>query len=160
MSRIAGMLAIKLLGQFSVQVDGAAAEVAARPAQALLAYLALNVNKPLRRERLAGQLWPESEESAARRNLRQALWQVRKGLRSAADSVAAGDLEITFEPGADFWLDTAVLAAASPDATPEALMASLSAYSGELLPGFYDEWVVLERDRLQGLYDQGLRRLL
>jgi len=154
------MLAIKLLGQFSVQVGGTPTEVGSRPAQALLAYLALNAGRPVRRERLAGLLWPESDESAARRNLRQALWQVRKGLGPAAASVAAGDLEVTLQPGADCWLDTAVLDAAGTEPATEALLAALAAYGGELLPGFYDEWVVLERDRLQGVYDQALRLLL
>ena len=39
-------------------------------------------------------------------------------------------------------------------------MASLSAYQGELLPGFYDEWVVLEREHLKAIYEQEMDRLL
>ena len=31
---------------------------------------------------------------------------------------------------------------------------------GELLPGFYDDWVVLERERLRGLFEAALTRLL
>jgi len=47
------MLEIRILGQFTVQLDNIAVEIAARPAQSLLAYLLLN---PVahRRERLAG----------------------------------------------------------------------------------------------------------
>ena len=33
-------------------------------------------------------------------------------------------------------------------------------YQGELLPGFYDEWVILERDRLENAYHQKMNLLL
>ena len=33
-------------------------------------------------------------------------------------------------------------------------------YRGELLPGFYDEWVGLERDRIQATYHQKMDHLL
>lgn len=39
------------------------------------------------------------------------------------------------------------------------LMAALSAYRGELLPGFYDEWVFVERERLHGLFEARMARL-
>ena len=34
------------------------------------------------------------------------------------------------------------------------------AYAGELLPGFYDEWAVLEREHMQATYEQGAARVL
>lgn len=57
--------------------DGA---VHLRPAQSLLAYLLLNADKSIRREKLAGLLWPDSDEASARNNLRQALWRLRSVL--------------------------------------------------------------------------------
>ena len=40
------------------------------------------------------------------------------------------------------------------------LIATVSLYQGELLPGFYDEWVVLERERLLNAYQQAMNQLL
>ncbi|HKY56193.1 MAG TPA: BTAD domain-containing putative transcriptional regulator, partial [Anaerolineales bacterium] len=36
----------------------------------------------------------------------------------------------------------------------------LSEYQGELLPGFYDEWVVLEREHLNSIYEHKMARLM
>ena len=41
------MLELKLLGRFEVRLDGQPLEIASRPAQSLLAYLALNANLPI-----------------------------------------------------------------------------------------------------------------
>ncbi len=48
--------------------------------QALLAYLAVEAGLPHRREMLAGLLWPECSEEAARASLRQALHQLKSAL--------------------------------------------------------------------------------
>jgi WD40 repeat protein/DNA-binding SARP family transcriptional activator len=48
--------------------------------RALLAYLACNANRPQRREALATLLWPELSNRRARRNLRQALFNLRTAI--------------------------------------------------------------------------------
>jgi len=40
------------------------------------------------------------------------------------------------------------------------LLPALQAYRGELLPGFYDEWVIRERERLAALFDDRIACLL
>ena len=67
------MLEIRLLGRFEVRLDGRPVALTSRPAQALLAYLALHADAPQRRDKIAGLLWPDSTEANARRSLRQAL---------------------------------------------------------------------------------------
>ena len=42
----------------------------------------------------------------------------------------------------------------------EDLIAAVSVYEGELLPGFYEDWVSLERDRLQAVFEQRMKVLL
>ena len=42
----------------------------------------------------------------------------------------------------------------------ETLMDALGSYQGELLPGFYDEWVLLEREQLLGVYERKIACLL
>ncbi|MCE7984268.1 MAG: hypothetical protein DYG89_24095 [Caldilinea sp. CFX5] len=155
------MVEIRLLGQFTVQVDGESLELTARPAQSLLAYLLLN---PVahRRERLAGLLWPDSSETNARRNLRQALWQIRRALGEQADALLVVDeVTVAFNTATAYWLDVECVAQPLEEAgTADDLMRAVAVYTGELLPGFYDEWVQLERERLQAQFERKLTLLL
>ncbi|MEZ4865995.1 MAG: hypothetical protein R3C14_32065 [Caldilineaceae bacterium] len=72
-------LAIACLGGFQVTFDNQPARFATNPARALLTYLALEMHlkgtQPLtrahHRETLAGLLWPDYLEKAARLNLSQ-----------------------------------------------------------------------------------------
>jgi hypothetical protein len=45
-------------------------------------------------------------------------------------------------------------------ATADELISVLSAYQGELLPGFYDEWVLLEREHLYSVFEHHMARLM
>ncbi|HEX6034602.1 MAG TPA: tetratricopeptide repeat protein, partial [Anaerolineales bacterium] len=45
-------------------------------------------------------------------------------------------------------------------ASAHQLMVGLSEYQGELLPGFYDEWVMLERGHLYSIFEHHMARLL
>jgi DNA-binding SARP family transcriptional activator len=116
---------------------------------------------------LAGLIWPEAAEASARRNLRQALWQLRKALQphllpnAPGNLLLVGELVVGFNPGAAYALDAArLLAPLSPAAPLEALMAAAAAYAGELLPGFYDEWVLRERERLLAAFERSSHGLL
>jgi DNA-binding SARP family transcriptional activator len=154
------MFEIWLLGRFALARDGVPVELPSRAAQSLVAYLTLHAGRAHRREQLAGLIWPEAAEASARRNLRQALWQIRKALRpspSAApdDLLLAGELVVGLNPRSALWLDAAHLQAPlRPTAPVEAHMAAAAAYAGELLPGFYDEWVLRERERLLAVFER------
>lgn len=155
------MLQVRLLGQFVLQWAGVTVELSARPAQSLLAYLLLN---PVthRRERLAGLLWPDSSEANARRNLRQALWQIRRALGEPADTLLLVDeITLAFNTDSDYWLDVDCIAQPLEEgATADDLIHAVAVYTGELLPGFYEDWVLLERDRLQAQFERKLNLLL
>ena len=155
------MLEIRLLGQFSVQLDGVTVELTARPAQSLFAYLLLNPVAQ-RRERLAGLLWPDSREANARRNLRQALWQIRRALGERADAILLVDeITLAFNIESPYWLDVERIAQTPAEpAGADELMREVAVYGGELLPGFYDEWVQLERERVQAHFERKLTLLL
>ncbi len=156
------MLEVRLLGKFGALLDGKSIAIASRPAQSLFAYLILNAGTSHRREKLAGLLWPDSLEETARDNLRHSLWRVRKALSSPASSayLLADDLSITFNSSAEYWLDTAELEKLSDSASVDELLNVLSEYQGELLPGFYDEWVLLERDHLYSIFEHHMARLM
>ena len=159
------MLQIRLLGQFDVRAAGKRIDIPSRAGQSLLAYLLLNAGTPQRRERLAGLLWPDTSDENARHNLRTELWRIRKALGSRDDAdndyLLTEDLTITFNPEAQFWLDVNQLQRLTPaNGSLDDLISQLTLYQGELLPGFYDDWVVLERERLQALFERGMKRLM
>ncbi|HKY53132.1 MAG TPA: tetratricopeptide repeat protein, partial [Anaerolineales bacterium] len=134
--------------------------ITSRPAQSLFAYLILHAGVAHRREKLAGMLWPDSLEETARGNLRHALWQIRKSLPSSAGYLLADDLSIAFNASAEYWLDAAGLEKLSETASADELIAVFAEYQGELLPGFYDEWVVLEREHLYSIFEHHMARLM
>jgi DNA-binding SARP family transcriptional activator len=78
------MLQLGLLSSIEVRRGVKPVDIPSRTAQSLLAFLALNAGKAYRREKLAGQLWPESTDESARDYLRHALWRIRKALGSTA----------------------------------------------------------------------------
>jgi len=157
------VLEARLLGRFDVRIDGAVVEIPSRPAQSLFAYLLLNADISHRREKLAGLLWPESAEESARSNLRHALWRVRRSLEAAGSTewLVADDLSVTFDGRSGHRSDVAVLKSDRKGAeTTETLRERVSAYGGDLLPGFYDEWVILERERLKGIFERAMQDFL
>jgi DNA-binding SARP family transcriptional activator len=155
------MLEVRLLGRFELRQDGTAVLLPSRPAQSLLAYLVLSAGTAHRREKLAGLLWPETDEDNARSNLRHALWRIRKAIErddGVAPCLLTDELAVSFNAGADYWLDAAVLARTGESLADQ--FDALAAYRGELLPGFYDDWVTLERERLEAMFQHKMQRLL
>ena len=159
------MLEVRLLGQFFINLDSASIQINSRPAQSLLSYLLINSGKSFRREKLAGLLWPETSDANARNNLRQAIWRVRKSLETnnseSQPFFLVDDLTVAFNADANFSLDVVRLEAKVEDETPLVeLIEIVSLYEGELLPGFYDDWIILERERLQSLFETRMDLLI
>jgi len=156
------MLQIRLLGQFDVHLDGKRIVIPSRAGQSLLAYLALSAGMAHRREKIAGVLWPDTTDENARKNLRHELWRIRKALSSETGSnkayILADDFSLTFNREIDYWLDAEQLG--KTDSDLQSLITNLSLYHGELLPGFYEDWINLERERIQTAFDVRMERLL
>jgi WD40 repeat protein/basic membrane lipoprotein Med (substrate-binding protein (PBP1-ABC) superfamily)/DNA-binding SARP family transcriptional activator len=160
------MLKVYLLGQFKIEANSEPVEIPSRPAQSLLAFLILNSGTNYRREKLAGLFWPDASEANARGYLRQALWRIRKAFEGASvqwqDYLQINEISISFITKANYWVDAAIILnrrEASAWQVPD-LVEALELYRGELLPGFYDEWVVLERERLLAAFELKMQLLL
>ena len=157
---------IRLLGTLSAQQDEIVlTRFATSRVAALLARLALFPQRTHSREELAGILWPEADADAGRLNLRVALASLRRQMEppgSLIESVFITDRgSIRFQPQAcssdAARFETALREAAQSADLPKkraALHRALALYEGELLPGFYDEWILEERERLQALRDE------
>ncbi len=134
-----------------------------RKVGALLAFLALDPSRGQAREVLAEQLWPDEDGVATRNRLRHALSCLRRELEppDTTDGVVllANRADICLN-AATVTTDVAEFATAlaegarSEDMTERiaCLRRAISLYSGDLLPGYYEEWVVAERERLAGAY--------
>ncbi|GMQ78226.1 MAG: hypothetical protein BMS9Abin02_0726 [Anaerolineae bacterium] len=152
------MLDIRLLGQFTLKNQGKQLNLASRRAQSLLAFLLLTSNIQHRREKLAGQLWPEADEEKARGRLRYCLWQLRGALGS--QYIVADRISVSFNRDEEYRLDVAEFKLDHPErASASELKQALSFYQGELLPGFYNDWATLERRRLEALFEQQMQLL-
>jgi DNA-binding SARP family transcriptional activator len=156
---MSGYLHVRLLGAFEVTLNGKPITIPSRTSQALLAYLALKATGRIRRERVAGDIWPDADEESSRAYLRNSLWQLRKLLGTGffqADKIAIG-----MNPDAKIQLDTANLSGLDlQKTTTDKIMSGLEEYRGELLPGFYDEWLLAERAHITRLAVNGYRNLL
>lgn len=91
-----------MLGDLAVRLDGEPVEIRSVKALALLVFLA-ETGSPHPRSALAGLLWPDRDEAAARNNLRQALTALRKEIGEhiavAGDRVLlAGDVGTDTRP--------------------------------------------------------------
>jgi DNA-binding SARP family transcriptional activator len=128
-----------------------------RGVQRLVAHLCL-AGRPARTA-IAGSLWPEVPEDQAHANLRSALWRVCKAVPGLVER--EGDaLSLAHRVGVDVW-DLQEWAARVTD--PHTHLVEVSplddALRGELLPGWYDDWVLLERERLRQLRMHALEAL-
>src|SRR5262245_57323812 len=89
-------LSLALLGPLRITLDGqSVGGFAYNKARALLAYLAVEADRPRHRDALAALLWPDMPDTAARHNLRQALANLREVIGGA--SATRPFLHITYD---------------------------------------------------------------
>ncbi len=135
---------------------------------ALLAYLAYHLDQTHPRELLGELLWQELDPERGRGRLRQALASLRRQLESPLPPTPAGRVlladrhSVGLNPAAvttDVREFETALHAAAHSGQPQALAEAIDRYSGELLPGYYEDWVLPERERLAERFFQAACRL-
>lgn len=92
-------------------------------------------------------LWPDTPEDRAMKSLRSALWRLHR-LELRLVEVTPSHIALSGQIAVDFreLMPTLVALVARPDGA-DRRMAARVAWAGELLPGWFDEWVVFERER-------------
>ena len=160
-------LQLKLLGGFESRLaSGPEMEIAARKTRALLAYLALPTGRAHTRDKLVGLLWSDRGDEQARNSLRQALTELGKALNAIEPPpLIKGQDTLMLDPaivGVDV-LEFEQLAAS--DAVGD-LHRAAALYAGDLLDGLdtrdaaFEEWLLIERQRLRTLATTMLKKLL
>ena len=165
-------LSIDVLGSLQVSTaDTPITTLESARVRALLVYLAVEADRPHRRETLVGLLWPEYPEDAARHNLRQALFNLRLmlGDRTASPPYLLITRDaIQFNRQSDYSLDLDKfndyfntceenLPQCKEDCSIHAsrLEEMVKLYRGEFLQQFFledstefEEWAVMQRENL------------
>ncbi len=180
-------LSLSLLGGFKITLDGQPVTAfGTDKARALLAYLAVESDRPHRRATLAGLLWPELPQERAAHNLRQSLVYLRRALREdkATTEVRSSFLllsgqEIQFNPLSDCALDVAdfseLIRAFRQHQHPAGdlcpictswLHQATDLYRGDFLLDLavrdslpFEEWQVFQREALHRQAVEALRRM-
>jgi len=145
----------------------------AQKTKSLLSYLLLHRGSNHPRERLATLWWGDHETAKAKHSLNTELWRLRQVLEPKqtrqAPFLTVGTDGIGFNTATDYWLDAEEferlcararqLEAQDPEAAGSVLQRAVALYRDDLLPDCYEDWCLIERQRLQQMYLFALDRL-
>jgi predicted ATPase/DNA-binding SARP family transcriptional activator len=164
---MAAKLELRLLGPPEASLDGLPlAESLPGKARAVLYYLAVT-DQPQTRSTLAGLLWGDLPETAARANLRKVLTQLR---RSVGDHLDIDRYKVAFKADCDCWIDVSAFENSVGDASTavdlKQLQHAVKLYRDDFLTGFsvlhapdFETWLLAEQARLRELVVQALHTL-
>lgn len=157
MQKASPPLKLQLFGPFRLESEHGIISLPRRKTELLLAYLAL-FPRPVSREKLASLFWGDVSDAQARASLRNALAILRGQL---------GDLLITdretvgLDPNYPLIVDVREFERITnqADAGTEELKSACTLYTDDLLGDFYEDWILVERERLRKLHYGVLSRL-
>ncbi|MEU0399327.1 BTAD domain-containing putative transcriptional regulator [Streptomyces sp. NPDC006197] len=139
---------VRLLGPFRFECAAGAVSVTPN-GQRLIAYLGLQCAAS--RTVVAGTLWPDVTEGHAQGSLRTTLWRLNRGHSPVVE--ARGDtlaLSNGVQVDVHAFTRMALQLVNAPETFGEELPLDLFS-CGDLLPGWGEEWVMFERERLHQL---------
>lgn len=133
-----------LLGGFELSVGSMAVDLPLT-AQRLATFLGLH-NRPVHRSYVAGTLWPESSEDRAGASLRSALFRLRSPGTDLVKS-SGTHLQLSTNVAVDMLRSVGLAHRLAAGEHIEHLDQLVGQFEEELLPGWYDEWVPVWRER-------------
>jgi predicted ATPase/DNA-binding SARP family transcriptional activator len=164
-------LTLHLLGTFQVEYDHQpVTQFRSDKERALLAYLAVEHNRPHRRDTLIGLLWPEQPQNLAQNNLRKALTRLRQTIPTPESYLLITPAAVQFNPDAvassAAWLDVQAFESLNAEcqqhhhrhletcpACAERMRQAVTLHRGEFLSGLnlrdcaaFEEWVSVRRE--------------
>ncbi|MCK5633514.1 MAG: hypothetical protein KAI06_00415, partial [Anaerolineales bacterium] len=184
MNKVMPRLALKLFSDYKINLDEEIVDgIRTNKARALLAYLALEVNRSHRRSVLAEFFWPNKPSGSGRNSLKQALSNIRNSLAdqdSTSPFLLVDREEIQFNSGSNYWIDAQEFAALIKETRThqhqaiqsckrciDRLRQAVNLYQGDFLAQFslpdsagFEEWVVTNREALQRQMSDAYRSLI
>ena len=165
------LLHVQMLGGFGLQVGNVPLKPIPPRAASLLAYLIVHRDREHTRDLLAGRFWSDLTDDVARRRLSQALWQINTRTKPIIDLLATTTNTVRFNPEIDVVVDAEIFERRLDDFERQLqtsktgvrvldLGAIVDSYRGELLAGYYDEWLGDEREKLRSRYRAALAQLV
>lgn len=148
---------VNLLGGFEVTAGGRSWDMPSS-CQRLLVYLVLR-GRPQHRTVVAGSLWPDKTEGRAAANLRASLWRLPTPAGVNLVDSTGPSIQVSRELAIDVREAEAVGWALVADPTSLVNEVDSSLFLQELLPGWYDDWVMFERERVAQLQVRFLEAL-
>jgi DNA-binding SARP family transcriptional activator len=158
---------LAILGGFEARLDsGVSLALPTHKYKALLAFLAVPAGQLHPRDKLVALLWGDRSHDQGRAALRQAVWALRRALNSTppAALVLEGD---TIGLNAEaVRVDVADFERAAAAHDPAGLARAAALYRGEFLAGVaareppFEEWLIVQRERLAELAIEAMARLL
>lgn len=145
------MYRVGLFGGFDLSDERGNVKIPA-DSQRLVAFLALH-HTSIERGYVAGRLWSDYDEERARANLRSTLWRLR---RCVSDLVVADVTNLSLGPEVsadvrDLERRADELRQPVADTSHDSIGLDHRLFSLPFLPGWYEEWVLVERERVQQL---------
>ena len=146
---------LRLLAEFQLLVDGMAV-VLPHSVERIVAFLAIS-RVPVIRARLAASLWPDVADQRANGDLRSALWRLRR----VTGVIRELDSRLELAPGID--VDVSEMTELTHALIVEPVRPALDrvpdlVHGDEILPGWDEEWLIVERERYRLLRLRALER--
>jgi DNA-binding SARP family transcriptional activator len=129
-------------------------------AQRLVAFVAVR-DRPVRREHVSGTLWTDASERRASSSLRSALWRVPAPGGAALVEASNSHLWLGGQVRVDFreTLERAESVCHGGDDRCRVAVSEVAEFEDDLLPDWYEDWVIAERERFRQLRLHALERL-
>lgn len=151
----------QLLGSLQIaDGNGIIMGIPGKKARLLLAYLVLNADSPQSRRQIAFDFWPDSTEKQALSNLRKLIHDLRECLPQIVPYLNISSLYIQWNGKLPYYSDVQEFEQAVQAQTLHELRKAERLYRGELLPGFYEEWLQSKRELLAQQFLKALERII
>jgi len=146
---IMGKIFVKMLNIPSVYIDGEVVTFPFKKVEALFYYLLINGQAT--RDELVALLWPDADEETGRKNLRNAIYHIKKNFN---EDVILSDKKaiVAINPNIEIETDIKNMIEGKSDA-------EIDVYEGEFLKGFFikqseefDQWLDFTREHYKGIY--------
>jgi DNA-binding SARP family transcriptional activator len=154
---------IALLGKFCLEINGSRInKIESKKAEELFIYLLVHQDRPHHRDHIADILWGEIAPEQSKSYLRKTLWQLLSFLKlyQCGDLVLTDENWIQLNADSELILDIHEIQKAFniskgkmgrelEEGQFTKLQHAVEMYRGDLLEGWYQDWCIFARERLQ-----------